>query len=159
MAVYPASESEKNVASADVVSLTEEETASCDLASSLPAELPEGFRFGRAALYTTVMKSGARYRMLRVEFITGRIPQDVQTEDGGWMLVDPPGPIGDVFIVCVYDFEPKTERPILSSGKDASLSEFEEKGGAFVRVGERVVAVFYDIADPAVVFKVVENLG
>ena len=50
VAVYPSTESEENVESAEVASLTEEETLAHPLAEHLPNQLPDGFHYGRGSV-------------------------------------------------------------------------------------------------------------
>lgn len=158
IAVYPPAESEKNVAKADAVSFTESEALANPLGKHLPKQFPEGFHYGRSSLYTTVMKNGTEYNMLRVEYLTGEFPEQKFSEDGG-AIAPEPGIFGDVFMVCVYDHTPRTDDHIYSSAEEVSLPIFEEKRSAFIQVGECYVSVFADTADPSAVFEVLDNIG
>lgn len=158
VAVYPAFESEKNVASAEVVSLTESEALNNPLAKHLPKELPEGFHYGRGSVYNTVMKDGARYNMLRVEYISGTIPEQQFTEDGG-VSVPNPEVIGDLFTVCVMNHEPEIDTSIYSSNEEVTLSLLEENGSAYIRLGDCCVGIFTGTAEPATVLDAIKNIG
>lgn len=158
VAVYPAFESEKNVASAEVVSLTENEALNNPLAKHLPEELPEGFHYGRGSVYNTVMKDGAQYNMLRVEYISGTIPEQQFAEDGGAIMPDP-NTIGDLFTVCVMNYEPKIDTSVYSAVEEVTLSALEENGSAFVRLGDCYVGIFTETAESAAVLDAVKNIG
>ena len=157
VAVYPATESEENVASADVISLTENEALNNSLAEHLPKQLPEGFHYGRGSLYSTVMKDETQYHMLRVEYISGEIPEQQFTEDGGAIAPDPET-IGDVFIVCVMNYEPETDHNIYTSSEEVSLSLLEENRNACIRTEDCYVLVFTNTAEPAAVWDALRNI-
>ena len=131
VAVYPATESEDNVDTADVVSLTEQEALDNPLADYLPKQLPEGFHYGRGSIYNTVMKDGTQYNMLRIEYITGEIPKPQFAEDGG-EAVPNPELLGDTFTVCVMNYEPETDISIYSSQEDITVSLLEEDGAVYI---------------------------
>lgn len=158
VAVYPAAESLENVASAGVVSLTESEALGNSLAKHLPGQLPEGFHYGRGSLYNTVMKDGTQYNMLRIEYISGEIPEQQFTEDGA-AIAPNPETIGDVFIVCVMNYEPETHEKIYSSNEDITLSLLEEGGGVYIRSEDCYISVFVDTAEPAAVLEALKNIG
>ena len=157
VAVYPAFESEKNVASADVVSLTENEALNNPLAKHLPKELPEGFHYGRGSVYNTVMKDGTQYNMLRVEYITGTIPEQQFSEDGGAIMPDP-NTIGDLFTVQIMNYEPRIDTDIYSSKEEVTLPVLEENGYAYVRLGDDYVGVFAEMAEKAAVLEAIKNI-
>lgn len=157
VAVYPASESEKNVKSADVASLTESEALENALAKHLPGQLPDGFHYGRGSIYNTVMKDGTQYNMLRVEYISGTIPEQEFAEDGG-AVVPNMGLIGDVFIVCVMNYEPNTDIDVYSSCEEVSAAILEEKRAAYIRLGDCYVGVFTETAEPSAAFKALESI-
>lgn len=157
VAVYPASESEENVDTADVVSLTESEALDNPLAEYLPKQLPESFHYGRGSIYTTVMKDGTQYNMLRVEYITGEIPEQKFTEDGG-AIAPAPELIGDLFVVCVMNYEPKIDRDIYSSAEEITVSLFEENGKVYIRFGDCYIGVFNETAEPAAVLDALRNI-
>ncbi len=157
VAVYPASESEENVDTADVISLTESEALDNPLAEHLPKQLPESFHYGRGSIYNTVMKDGTQYNMLRVEYITGEIPEPKFAEDGG-EIVPAPGLIGDTFVVCVMNYEPKIDRDIYSSAEEITISLLEENGAVFVRLGDCYISVFAETAEPEAVLDALRNI-
>ena len=157
VAVYPATENEENVASADAKSLTENEALNNSLAEHLPKQLPEGFHYGHGVIYNTVMKDGTQYNMLRVEYISGEIPEQQFTEDGGAIAPDPSA-VGDVFIVCVMNYEPDTNSNIYSSAEDVTLSLLEENGSVSIRAGECYVSVLVDMAEPTAVLDALRNI-
>lgn len=158
VAVYPAFESEKNVASADVVSLTESEALNNPLAKHLPKELPEGFHYGRGSVYNTVMKDGTQYNMLRVEYISGTIPEQQFSEDGGAIMPDP-NTIGDLFTVQIMNYEPRIDTSIYSSKEEVTLSILEENGSAYISLGDCCVGIFTVTAESAAVLDAIKNIG
>lgn len=158
VAVYPATENEENVASADTKSLTENEALNNSLAEHLPKQLPEGFHYGSGVIYNTVMKDGTQYNMLRVEYISGEIPEQQFTENGGAIAPDL-SVVGDVFIVCVMNYEPDTNSNIYSSTEEVTLSLLEENGSVSIRAGECYVSVFIDIAEPTAVLDALRNIA
>ena len=150
IAVYPATESFDNVATADSKSLTESEAMDQPLAEHLPKQLPEGYHYGRGSIRNTVMKNGTQYSMLRVEYITGYIPEQQYTEDGGAVAYDTSA-IGDYFTVCVLSFnplEPDSDDIIFSSGKEVTLSYLEENTSVYIRAGECYVSVCLETSEP-----------
>lgn len=155
VAVYPATESNENVVSADVISLTENEALNNSLADHLPKQLPDGFHYGRGSLYSTVMKDGAQYNMLRVEYVSGEIPEQQFSEDGGAIA---PDALGEVFIVCVMNYEPDTNNNIYSSTEEVTLSLLEENEGVSIRTGDCYVSVFIDTAEPTAVLDALKNI-
>jgi len=158
VAVYPASEKLENVTSANTDGLTEDELSGIELAKHLPKQLPDGFHFGRGILYTTVMKDGTQYNMLLIEYITGTIPEQKFSEDGGAIMPDP-WTIGDHFTVRVWSFEPHTDHEIYSSAEEVPLSLLEEDRTAFIRSGDCVVSVNDIIrADPAAVLEALKSI-
>lgn len=157
VAVYPATESEDNVDTADVVSLTEQEALDNPLADYLPKQLPEGFHYGRGSIYNTVMKDGTQYNMLRIEYITGGIPKPQFAEDGG-EAVPNPELLGDTFTVCVMNYEPETDISIYSSQEDITVSLLEEDGAVYIHSGDCYIGVFTDTAEPANVLDALRNI-
>ena len=157
VAVYPATESEDNVDTADVVSLTEQEALDNPLADYLPKQLPEGFHYGRGSSYNTVMKDGTQYNMLRIEYITGGIPKPEFAEDGG-EAVPNPELLGDTFTVCVMNYEPETDISIYSSQEDITVSLLEEDGAVYIHSGDCYIGVFTDTAEPANVLDALRNI-
>lgn len=157
VAVYPATESEDNVDTADVVSLTEQEALDNLLADYLPKQLPEGFHYGRGSIYNTVMKDGTQYNMLRIEYITGEIPKPQFAEDGG-EAVPNPELLGDTFTVCVMNYEPETDISIYSSQEDITVSLLEEDGAVYIHSGDCYIGVFTDTAEPANVLDALRNI-
>lgn len=146
VAVYPGTESEENVESAEVVSLTEAETLVHPLAEHLPKQLPDGFHYGRGSVYNTTMKDGTQYNMLRIEYITGDIPEQKFAEDGGEVVPDPEQ-IGDIFTVCVMNYEPKTDRSIYSNQEEITGPLLGETGGVYFRSGDCFIGVFTETAE------------
>ncbi len=156
--VGPATLVVEDIASAEVVSLTESEVLSNPLAEHLPKELPDGFHYGRGSVYNTVMKDGTEYNMLRVEYITGTIPEPQFTEDGG-AIAQNPDMTGDLFTVCIMNYEPETRNGVYSSADEVTVSLFESNGSACIRLDECYANIFYETSDPAVVFEVVKDMG
>lgn len=158
VAVYPDTEREEDVDSADVASLTEEEALKHTLAEHLPQQLPEGFHYGRGSLYSTIMKDATRYYMLRVEYISGTIPEQQFSEDGG-AIAPNPETIGDCFVVCVWNYQPDASINLYSTAEEATLPLFEKNGAAYIRSGDCCVGVFSETAQPADVFDALRTIG
>lgn len=156
VAVYPASEKEDDVASADVVSLTENEALSNPLAEYLPTQLPDDFHYGCGSIYNTMMKDGTEYNMLRVEYISGEIPEQQFAEDGGAIAPDS-GAMGDFFTVQVWNFEPDTEASI-TSVEEVTETLLEEEGSVYIRSGECYVGVFVETAEPTDVLETIKSI-
>ncbi len=117
IAVYPPSESEENVADAQIVTLSETEAYSFEtLGEHLPTELPDGYSYQTGSLYETTMKDGTKYCMLRVTYADGPAPEEIVAEDGGVMV-----PAGTEFpneiLVMVTNFEPRTDKEIYTWGE------------------------------------------
>ena len=157
VAVHPASEKNENVATAEVVSLTENEAVNNELAKYLPKHLPDGFHYGRGSMYNTVMKDGMQYRMLRIEYISGTIPEQQFAEDGG-AIAPNPDTTGDLFTVCVMNYEPETKHTIYSSIDEVTVSLFEESGSVCISLGNCYISVFAETAAPEAVFEAVKNI-
>ena len=127
IAVYPAYESEENVADAQIITLSETEAYSFEtLGAALPTELPEGYSYQSGYLYDTTMEDGTKYYLLRVTYADGPAPEEIVTEDGGVMLpegVEFPNEI----VVMVTNYQPKTDKEIYTWGEflDA-VSESED---------------------------------
>ncbi len=172
VAVFPPSEKLENVASAKVDSLSEDEALGNELAKHLPKQLPDGFHFGRGTLYTTVMKDGTQYNMLRVEYINGTIQEQKYAEDGG-AIAPAVWTEGDNFFVCVMNFEPDThgkyipdpnEQPvsvieeIYSSAEEVPLSLIEQFRTPYIRCGDNYAAVFRNTAEPETVLEALRSI-
>ena len=95
--------------------------------------------------------------MLRVEYISGEIPEQQFTEDGGAIAPDP-SVVGEVFIVCVMNYEPDTNSNIYSSAEDVTLSLLEESTGVSIRTEDGYVSVFVDTAEAAAVLDALRNI-
>ncbi len=172
MAVIPASEKLENVASAHTDILTEDDLSDIDLAKHLPKQLPDGFHFGRGSLYTTIMKDGTQYNMLRIEYISGWIQEQKYTEDGG-AIAPAVWTEGDNFFVCVMNFEPDThgryvpdpnEQPvsvieeIYSSAEEVPISLFEQFRTVYIRCGDNYAAVFRNTAESETVLEALRSI-
>lgn len=156
VAVYPASEDVKDVASSEVISMTESEAMSHLLAEYLPTQLPDGFHYGRGSIYNTVMKDGTQYNMLRIEYITGTIPEQQYSDDGGAIVPDP-DVFGDFFTVCVWNFEPDTKAGI-TPVEEVTETLLEENGSIYIQSGECYVGVFMETAEPTTILEVIKNI-
>lgn len=157
VAVYPATENAEDVASADVVSLTESEALSNSLAEYLPKELPDGFHYGRGSIYNTVMKDGTQYNKLRIEYTTDEIPEQQYAEDGAAIAVEPET-IGEFFTICVLNYAPKTEKPILSSIEEMTKTLLDENGAVYIRSGDCYIGVFVETTDSTTVLDALRNI-
>ncbi len=158
VAVFPASENIADVDSAEVVSLTESEALEHALAKHLPGELPDGFHYGRGSVYNTVMKDGTQYNMLRVEYISGTIPEQQFTEDGGAIASDLDA-MGELFISCVMNYEPQTGIGIYSSNEAVTQSILDENGAVYIRFGDCYVGVFVETANPETVLEALKSIS
>lgn len=158
VAVYPATERIENVATAEVVSLSENEAISYALAAHLPVQLPEGFHYGRGSVYNTVMKDGTQYNMLRIEYSSGTISEQQLTEDGGTVAPDL-DVMGEHFTVCVMNYEPKTNISIYASKEDVTQSLLDKNSAAYIRSGDCYVGVFVETATPEAVFDALRSIS
>ena len=156
IAVYPRTENEKNVKKADAVSLTESEVLSHPLAKHLPKQLPEGYQFGRGTLFTTVMKNKTTYNMLRVEYTLGETPEQKFSEDGG--AIAPEHGLPKNFFVSVYDFDPKYDNNIYSSGEEITLSILEENYGVWIRTEDCYVYVYRNTSERSAVLEALKTI-
>lgn len=64
VAVYPATEHEENVDSAEVVNLMEREALDNLLAEHLPKQLPEGFHYGREEITVSLLEKMAPFTFI-----------------------------------------------------------------------------------------------
>lgn len=157
VAVYPAGESIQNVAFSEVVSLTENAALNTPLAKRLPRQLPKGFHYGSGSIYNTVMKDGTQYNMLRIEYISGTIPEQQFTEDGGAIAIDPEI-MGERFTIYVMNFEPETSVNIYSSIDEITASILAENGAAYFRSGDYCIGGFLVTTEPTTISAVLEVL-
>lgn len=157
VAVYPATEHEENVDSAEVVTPTEREALDNLLAEHLPKQLPEGFHYGRGSIYNTIMKDGTRYQMLRIEYITGEIPEPEFAEDGG-EIVPNPELIGDIFTVCVMNYKPKIDGNIYSGREEITVSLLEKNGAVYLHSQDCYIGVFTETAEPTAVLDALRSI-
>lgn len=157
IAVYPRTENEKNVKKADAVSLTESEVLSHPLAKHLPKQLPEGYQFGRGTLFTTVMKNGTTYNMLRVEYTLGEIPEQKFSEDGG--AIAPEHGLPKNFFVSVYDFDrTSADDHVYSSNKEITLSILEKNYGVWIRTEDHYVYVNSNTSERSAVLETIKTI-
>ncbi len=172
IAVIPASEKLENVASAHTDILTEDDLSDIDLAKHLPKQLPDGFHFGRGSLYTTIMKDGTQYNMLRVEYINGTIQEQKFTEDGG-AIAPAVWTEGDNFFVQVRNYKPDThgryvpdpnEQPvsvieeIYSSAEEVPISLLEQFRTVYIRCGDNYASVSRNTAEPEAVLEALRSI-
>lgn len=130
IASFPAGESLANVETAEVISLTESETAALEsLGEHLPTVLPEGYFFGWANLYETTMKDGAVYRHVMVSYNDTVPPEPVYTEDGG-QVAPTPEEMGESFRLGIWAFRPDTDRPFYDPAA-LTAAEIEAMPGVF----------------------------
>ncbi len=157
VAVYPGGERAEDVASAEVTSLMESEALGHELAKYLPAQLPDGFHYGRGSIYDTLMKDGTQYHMLRIEYISGAIPEEQFTADGGAIAPDLEA-MGDLFTLCVMNYKPETDIGIYASKEEITASLLEENGAAYLRCGDCYVGVFLETAKPETVWEALRSI-
>lgn len=153
-AVFPASEDFENVYSAKVTSVTENEMSNNDLAEYLPVQLPDGFHYGRGSVYNTTMKDGTQYNMIRVEYITGTIPEQQFSVDGGAIAPELKD-IGELFTIRVMDYEPETNINIYSDADEITKSILEENGSVYIRSDNCYVGIFVETATPEAVLETI----
>lgn len=158
VAVFPTSENIEDVASAEVVSLTESEALNSPLAEHLPVQLPNGFHYGRGNIYNTVMKNGTQYNMLRIEYTSGVIAEQQFAEDGGAIAPDVET-MGELFTICVMNYEPDTDISIYSSIEEVTQSILEENGAVYIRSGDCYVGVFVETAKPETVLEALKSIS
>ncbi len=156
VAVYPADENLEDVASADVVSLTEDEAMKHLLAAYLPTQHPEGFHYGRGAVYQTEMKDGTQYQMLRIEYINGTIPEQQYSDDGG-AIAPEQDTTGALYTICVYNFEPNTDTGITPI-EAVTETMLEENFTVYIRAGECYISVSLETANPATVLEAIKYI-
>jgi len=96
--------------------------------------------------------------MLRVEYISGTIPEQQFAEDGG-AITPNPDTIGDLFTICVMNYEPDINFNIYSSIDEVETSLFEESGSVCVHLGDCYVSVFAETASPEAVLEAVKSIG
>ena len=135
----------------------ENKTLAHPLAEHLPNQLPDGFHYGRGSVYNTTMKDGTQYNMLRIEYITGEIPEPEFAEDGG-EVVPNPELLGDSFTVCVMNYEPETDISIYSSQEDITISLLEKDEAAYIHSGDYYIGVFTDTAELENVLDALRNI-
>ncbi|MCM1543253.1 MAG: hypothetical protein NC121_18625 [Blautia sp.] len=156
VAVFPPTEREQDVMAANVTSLTESELMQHPLAAHLPKELPNGFHYGRGSHYETTMKDGTKYNMLRIEYITGTIPEQRFTEDGGAIAPDP-GAIGSQFLLTVWDFEPKPKEEIYAP-EDVTLSLLKDGSFICIQYDNIYVGVSAETAEAGAVLETLKSI-
>lgn len=156
VAVFPPNESEQDVMTANVTSFTEIEMMQQPLAENLPKELPNGFHYGRGSHYETTMKDGTRYNMLRIEYITGTIPEQQFTEDGGAIAPDLES-IGSQFLLVVWDHEPKSKEEIYMP-EDITLSLLEDGRFICIQYGDIYVGVSAETAEVEAVLETLKSI-
>ncbi|MBQ2153769.1 MAG: hypothetical protein II437_01735 [Oscillospiraceae bacterium] len=156
IAVYPEGEKLENIASATTAEFSAEQAAAHPLGAHLPAQLPEGFFFSRAIAYETVMKDGARYSKLLVEYSNTAAPATQVSEDGS--AVAPESEAAEAyFTVCVWSFDPAEADGRITAAEAVTAEALEVCGGAYLRDGDACVGVFTEIADPAAVLAVIQQ--
>lgn len=115
VAVYPASEDAKDVEAATLKSISEADAYGFEmLGAYLPVQLPDGYCFGRAKLYETIMKDGTKYYMLRVFYTSGGVQTFPTASGDGGEVVPDPNTQGDEFSVFVMNYPPNTDQKIYS---------------------------------------------
>lgn len=161
VSVFPANESIENIKSAEIKSLTESEAMNNPLAKHLPKQIPEGFHYGRGSISNTVMKNGKQYSLLKVEYITGEIPEQQYTDDGGAISFDT-SILGNYFTIKVWSFdpsEPNLDNIIFSSSEEVTMSLFKEKYWlAYIQTGGCYVSLSNLKADQALVLEALRSI-
>ena len=153
LAVIPAGVDLLDVADATSVSISEEEARAVeDLGAYLPSALPEGFYYGPAGYYETIMKDGTRYHMLRVTYESGEasvpapVPENADETENAQMASATTG--STAFLWMVWGHRPDTDLPVYQPEElSASLIEQQEGrvfyidyGGIYVGVGQSEVS-------------------
>lgn len=156
VAVFPHTESEQDVLTANVTSLTEIEMMQQPLATHLPKELPNGFRYGRGSHYATTMKNGTQYHMLRIEYITGAIPEQQFAEDGGAIAPDLES-IGNQFLLVVWDHAPKSKDEIYAP-EDVTRSLLEDGNFICIQYDDIYVGVSAETAEAEAVLETLKSI-
>ena len=110
LAVHPATEDVRDVATATYEEIDESTASSLDgLGEYLPTWLPDGFSFHYAALYETTMKDGKQYHLLRAFYTDGEVIPGILDGDTGEQM---PDQLHDALAVFVMDYEPDTKKVI-----------------------------------------------
>lgn len=156
VAVFPPTESEQDVMTANVTSLTEIEMMQQLLAARLPKELPNSFHYGRGSHYETTMKDGTRYNMLRIEYITGTIPEQQFTEDGGAIAPDLES-VGSHFLLVFWDHAPKSKEEIYVP-EDVTLSLLEDGRFICIQYDDIYVGVSAETAEVKSVLETLKSI-
>ena len=129
VAVHPAGYEDSDVADAVVTKLSQAEAEALEgLGEYLPAVLPEGAAFYSASLYSTTMRDGAVFRMLRVAYSYGEAIGTVIEGDSGAEVQ-----VYETFSVSVWDHRPDTDDAIYSPG-DVTAELIEAIGGRHFHV-------------------------
>ena len=130
IAVYPKTESIKDVARARLDEISETGAYAHELGKYLPDVLPEGYEFLHASMYETTMRDGRLYHMLRVTYATGSAFSNGVAEEDGDIAVQAPVPNADYseLLVFVIDYKPESDR--IYTPDQFSESAFKSIGGS-----------------------------
>ena len=94
--------------------------------------------------------------MLRVEYTLGEIPEQKFTEDGA--AVAPEHGLPKNFFVSVYNFDPRFDDHIYSSGEEITLSILEENYGVWIRTEDCYVYVDSNTSERSAVLEALRTI-
>ena len=165
LAVIPAGVDLLDVADAVSISISEEDARAVEgLGGYLPAVLPDGCRYGKAAHYRTMMKDGTEYQMLRVTYEIGEasvpvsVPENADGPENAQMASEMTG--NTAFLWMVLGHRPDTDLPVYQSEEvSASLIEQQEGGVFYIDYDGIYVGVEQLEISAADLFAVIESIG
>lgn len=141
VAVIPAGVDLKDVADAISISISEEDARTVeDLGVYIPAWLPDGCYYGKAAHYRTMMKDGIEYQMLRVTYDMGNAYISAPVPDDEESASEMTG--NTAFLWMVWGHRPDTDRPVYMP-EEVSASMIEQQGGLvfYINFGDIYVGI------------------
>lgn len=157
VAVMPAGRDSGEMLDAYCREISQEEALNeAGLGDYLPAELPEGYRFGIASIYVTTMNDGAVYRMLKVTYYTG---QTAEVNEGGY--AQNPDAQRHEFRISLCDFRPDTTKGIYTPDEiRAELAKGNTENGMFYVLYDDCYAGFEPLSlGTEETLKLIESIG
>lgn len=163
IAVHPAYETEKNVKSATLDKITEEEARSMKVfADYLPPKCLQEYCFKSAMLYHTTMKNGAEYYLLRITYADENY---VDTEpiyvDGGQLALDPA--LGRLFTVDFFNYGPRSDsaKEYMYNAEEITEEMLRELDGRrfFVSFGDVYIGLSQGDMSAAEVLTLIQAIG
>lgn len=159
VAVIPAGVDLLDVADAISVSISEEDARAVEgLGAYLPAELPEGCRYGKAAHYRIMMKDGTEYQMLRVTYESGEASVPAPVPENAKTASEMTG--NTAFLWMVWGHRPDTDLPVYQP-EEVSASLIEQQNGRVFYIDYDGIFVGVEQLEisAADLFAVIESIG